>query len=378
MPVVCVLGGGYAGLRVARELPGRLDRTWSIALVDRGDCHQLITRLPEVLAGKIPARAACIPFKNVLSRRVLHLAAEVQAIDLQAMRVDTSAGPLQPDVLVVALGTTPDYLDIPGATAHATTLKSVGDAVRIRDRIAYLRESQAIVRVVIAGAGYTGTEAAGELSAPDHGRKAGITRGRVEVRIVSEDARLLPQASPQLSAAVERILRGRQIPLHLGQSVRRVYDVGLQTGTGEEFPADLVVWAGPTHVAFDMLHLSHRDVPAGKLRVDPYLQVGNAGSIFACGDIASIFDYSKGTVAASSAQLAVQEGETVARNIGARAGGRALVEYRPHVLGEALGLGGRDALAEVGGVILSGRAAGAIKRAALLRYLTSLSVPSTV
>jgi NADH dehydrogenase len=376
MPAVCILGGGYAGLRVARELPGRLDESWSITLVDRGDCHQIITRLPEVVAGGIPARNACIPFKKVLSRRVRHLRAEVQTIDIEARQVETSAGPLRPDVLVIAVGTTPDLFDIPGAAAHTTTLKSVSDAVRIHDTIEGLRSRQRVVHVVIVGAGYTGTEVAGELSAPDNDKWVGAARGTVHVRIVSEDAHLLPQASPRLSGSVERILLGRGIPLHLGQSVRRVDAAGLQTGSGEAFPADLVVWAGQTHVAFDALHPAGYEEPAGKLRTDPYLQVGNDGSIFACGDVASVFDYAKATVAASSAQLAVQEGQTVARNIGARAHEKALEEYRPRVVGEALGLGGKDAVAEVGGIILSGRAAAVVKRAALVRYLNSLLVLS--
>jgi NADH:ubiquinone reductase (H+-translocating) len=378
MPAVCVLGGGYAGLRVARELPGRLDHSWSITLVDRGECHQLITRLPEVVATKIPARDACIPFKDLLNRRVQHLRADIQAVDLATRRVHTSAGPLQPDVLVIAVGTTPDFLNIPGAATHSATLKSVQDAVRIRDKIAELRSGQPLVRVVIMGAGYTGTEVAGELSAPDYARRTGTGLGAVEVCIVSEDARLLPQASSRLSAAVERILRTRHIPLYLGQSVRRVDATGLETEGRDVFPADLLVWAGQTHVSFQVLGSAGSDAAGGKLRVDPYLQVGNDGSIFACGDVASVFDYARGSIAASSAQLALQEGQTVARNIGARADGRALEEYRPRSLGEALGLGGKDAAAEVGGLIVSGRAAAAIKRAALVRYLTSLSVPSTV
>jgi NADH:ubiquinone reductase (H+-translocating) len=253
----------------------------------------------------------------------------------------------------------------------------VSDAIRIRDRIADLRSQQAVVRVVIIGAGYTGTEVAGELSALGSDRQGSKARARVDVRIVAEDVRLLPQASTQLSAGVERVLHRRNVPIHLGQPVKRVESHGLETTRGVWFSADLVVWAGQTRVASDVIHSFGRDMPAGKLRVDPYLQVSNSESTFACGDAALVYDYIRGSVAPSSAQLAIQEGETVARNIAARAEGRPLAEYRPRVLGEALSFGGGDAVAEVGGLLVSGRAAAAVKRAALVRYLAGLSAPST-
>jgi NADH dehydrogenase len=235
-----------------------------------------------------------------------------------------------------------------------------------------------VVRIVIVGAGYTGTELAGELSAPDLDRGGFFHQGGLHVRIVSEDARLLPQASPRLSASVERVLRERNVPLHLGQSVRRVDETGIETDTGEMFPADLVVWAGQTYVSSRIGGPPGVEAPAGKLRTDPYLQVGNGEGVFGCGDVAWVFDYAKGTVAPSSAQLAVQEGDTVAGNIGAHARGGTLEEYRARVLGEALSLGGKDAVAEIGGVIITGRAAATIKRAALVRYLAGLSIPGLV
>lgn len=379
MPEVCILGGGYAGLRVARKLPGLLNETWSMTLVDRGECHQLITRLPEVVAGRISSRAALIPFSRVLSRRVRHLVADIREVDIETRRVATSEGLLCPDVLVVAVGTTPDFLGIPGAASYTSTLKSVSDAETIRNAIAKLRIGQALVRIVIVGAGYTGTELAGELSAQSASRTGRREwQGDLDVCIVSEDARLLPQASPRLGAAVEHMLRRRKVGLRLGQHIRLVDQTGLETATGERLAADLVVWAGQTYVSSRIIAPSSLEAPAGKLRTDPYLRTGNREDVFACGDVAWIIDYATGTVAPSSAQLAVQAGDTVARNIASAARGGPLEEYRPHILGEALSLGGNDAAAEVGGVVITGRAAAAVKHAALLRYLAGLSIPRSI
>lgn len=376
MPAVCILGGGYAGVRVARELAGRLDSAWTITLVDRGQCHQLITRLPEVVAGKIEGAEACLPFSRVLPRRVQFRLADVLGVDLKGCRVDTSEGTIRPDFLVIALGTAPNFLGIPGAESHCVTVKSVQDATRLRDSLVDLRSRLAAVRVVIVGAGYTGTEVAGELSADEYRGSPAGGSSWVDVRIVADDARLLPQASRRVSAAVERILRNRHVPLHLGQSVQSVDAAGLQTASGTRFEADLVVWAGQTRVAVSVQGSTRQSLPVGNIPVDPYLRADGLDTIFACGDASLAFDFAHDRVSASSAQLALQQGDVVARNIDATVRGRLLQEYRPHVIGEALSLGGDDAVAEVGGLLLSGRAAVAVKRAALLRYLAGLSFPA--
>ncbi len=375
MPAVCILGGGYAGVRVARELAARLDRSWSITLIDRGDCHQLITRLPELVAAKIEPRDACLPFQRLFARRIHRVRAEVLAVDLAARQVDTSEGSFQPDILVIATGTAPDFLDIPGAQTHCLTVKSVRDAVHLRDTLADLRARRHVTRVVIVGAGYTGTEVTGELSAPEYRVPGARALGWIDVRIVAEDTRLLPQASPRVSAAAERILVARNVPLYLGLSVQRVDESGVWTESGTHFDTDLVVWAGQTRVAVDVHARTGYDIPAGKFGVDPYLRVEGHDSVFACGDASSAFDYAHARISASSAQLAIQEGDLVARNIDATVRRQALQEFRPRILGEAISLGGNDAVAEVGGMLLSGRAAAAAKRAALLRYLAGLSLP---
>jgi NADH dehydrogenase len=302
--------------------------------------------------------------------------AEVLEIDLRTRLVDTSAGPIRPDILVIALGTAPDFLGIPGADTNSLTLKSVRDAVHLRDTLLDLRSRRPVTRVVIVGAGYTGSEVAGELSAADYRVPDVGDLGWIDVRIVAEDTRLLPQASPRVSAAVERILRARHVPLHLGRSVRGVDEVGVHSESGTLFEAELVVWAGQTQVAIDVEAATGHEIEGGKFVVDPYLRVGGQDTIFACGDASVAFDYVAGRVAASSAQLALQAGDVVARNIDAMVRGKEPREYRPRVVGEALSLGDTAAVAEVGGVLLSGRAAASVKRAALLRYLAGLTFPA--
>jgi NADH dehydrogenase len=100
--------------------------------------------------------------------------------------------------------------------------------------------------------------------------------------------------------------------------------------------------------------------------------------VYVAGDAAEVFDFTRGKPVPWTAQLAVQEGEVVARNIAASLEDRPLTEFQAWPLGEALSLGGTDAVAEVAGLVLSGRPAAMVKRAALLRYLRSLGGPRLI
>ncbi|HEX6509472.1 MAG TPA: FAD-dependent oxidoreductase [Chloroflexota bacterium] len=371
---ICIVGGGYAGLRVARSLRGRLDEQWDILLVDRSDCHQLISRLPEIVAGRVDPDKASVPFERVIGGQTRHLAADVHRVDLGSLTCRTSRGPLESDWLVVAAGSSADFLGVPGAEAFTFTLKSVGDAVSIRERLADLRSSQAEVQVVIVGAGYTGTELAGELSALPPVTESEKQLGRVNVKLVAADDRLLPQGNERMSRQIDRALRSRGIPIFLGVGVARADPRRVVLKDGTAFSADLIVWAAQSRGAASALAPQARQSADGRLAVDPYMRVEGHDRSFACGDAAFVYDYVKGMSAPSSAQVAVQEGEAVAMNLAAAIRGRSMREFRPHVLGEVISLGGHDGVAEVGGVLLTGRAAAAAKQAALLRYLAGLSL----
>ncbi len=373
MSHVCILGGGYAGLRVARALPSMLGTRWSITLVDRNEHHQLLTRLPELVSGRIQRPSAEIAFARVLPPGVSHLQAEVIAVDTRSRNVMTAEGTMSADVIVFAMGTAPDIAPSSGGTDYVFTVKSVTDALHLRDALELMRRQQPVVRVLVVGAGYTGIEVAGELSAPSFQSDEDVPRGKVQVRILSEDSRLLPHASPRLSAAASRVLSGRGVPILLKRQVARISPGVIDTTSGERFEADLLVWAGQNKVSVTSSGGSS-SAPGGKISVDPYLAANSSGTFFVGGDAARIIDLRNGDLVPSSAQLAIQEAGLIARNIDALRRGKPMSEFRPRPLGEAVELGGHDAVAEIGGTILTGRAALALKRVALARYLSSLAV----
>lgn len=371
MPSVAVIGGGYAGVAAVQRLAALLDSTWSIVLVDRNSYHQLTARLPEVIAGSIRESKACIPYSQFLPKRVAVQQAEVIDIDPDTRTVKTSGSESAHDALIVALGSAPDFLNVSGGKEHSLVLRSISDAVRIRNQIRELLRSHDHAHVVIVGAGYTGTEVAGEFV--EQARRAlAMTNRHLETTVVAQDSHLLPEGNHRLAPVAERLLRAKGVSFVLGKAVQEISSNEVRVEGSLSLSAELVVWAAHSTVAAPIPAGSWTRGQDGRIHVDPYLRSVAHDRVYIAGDVGLPYDYERGTTVPPNAQLAVQEGRLAAKNLVAGLNGRPLEEFKPRILGEALSLGGRDGVAEVAGLVVSGRAALAVKRGALARYLTNL------
>ena len=227
----------------------------------------------------------------------------------------------------------------------------------------------ALCRILIVGAGYTGTELAGELASLRESRRVAA-----EIIVVADVDRLLPQGNEGLAEVARQVLLSKGVELCLQRGVHKVENGCVLLSDGRCIEADVIVWAAqtePSPVGTAGWALG----PLGRIVADSYLRASGQSHTFVAGDTAHIVDPSSGVPLPASAQLAVQEGRSAALNVIRAIRGDPLREFRPRVAGEALTLGGSDGVAEVAGVVLTGRRALAVKRAALARYLLTLGGP---
>lgn len=362
---VIVAGAGYAGLQAALRV-ARLDRTCAITLVDRNDRHQLITRLPELVGGTVRPDKLLVPYRRLVGDAISRVQSEVTALDPEGTAIETPAGRIQGDYLVIALGSSPDFHGIPGAQEHAFPVRSVSEAEMLRQRLEQALSQHAEVRVVIVGAGYTGTEVAGELA--EWNRRLGHSR-TISIIMVAPESRVLLEADPRLGIAAERILREKGVSFRLRHQVAAVERDRVLVKPGEPCPADVVIWAARAHAGPPHLPGAGIPVTDGRIAVDPYLRPARYERVYLAGDVAAPYDFRLDRLAPPSAQMAVEEGNTVGSNIAALLAGREPREFQPRALGEALALGGLDGVASFAGAIVTGRAAIGVKKAALIRYL---------
>ena len=333
---IVVAGAGYAGLHAALRLAVKL-RTNPVALtlVDRYDYHQVITELPRVAGGTRAADAVRIPLQDMLAGRVRFVQTEISGFDLPGRRLLTEAGPIGWKWLVLALGSRPNDFAIPGLAQRALSLYSASDAERVWAAIGTALDAAAaavgperqrrLATVVVGGGGATGVELAGELAEmlPKVASSHGLAPERPAVQLVEAGPTILAGSSPQLIGKATRILSDLGVQVRTNAAIAAAAEEGFRLTDGQLVEGGVFVWAGGVKaselVADSGLPTGHN----GRVKVNQYLRVLDHPEIYVAGDLASVTDPRTGHVLPSLAQVALEEGETVARNLDAELEGPA-------------------------------------------------------
>ena len=385
-PIV-VAGAGYAGLHVALRLAARLrnERMVELILVDRHDYHQVITELPRVAGGTRAADAVRIPLQEVLATRVRFAQTEVNGFDLPGRRVLTGAGPIVWRRLVLALGSRPNDFAIPGLAQRTLSLYSASDAERVWAAVskaleaaaatADLQRQRRLATVVVGGGGATGVELAGELAEvlPQLASGHGLAPDRPVVQLVEAGPTILAGSSPQLISKASRILSNLGVQVRTNAAIAAATEEGFRLTDGQLVEGGVFVWAGgvkaPDLVADSGLPTGHN----GRVKVDQYLRVLDHPQIYVAGDLASVTDPHTGHVLPPLAQVALEEGETVAHNLEAELEGRPLEAFTFHDRGFVVSVGTRRGVADIAGITTGGRLAHLLKDTIEWEYRQSVT-----
>jgi NADH:ubiquinone reductase (H+-translocating) len=383
---IVIAGAGYAGLHIALRLTAKLhaDLKIGLTLVDRHDYHQALTELPRVAGGTRAADAVRIPLQDVLAKRVRFVQAEINALDVAEQRLLTGAGPIGWRWLVLALGSRPNDFAIPGLAQRALSLYSVSDAEGVWAAVSTALTAAAAVTdperqrrlatVVVGGGGATGVELAGELAEmlPEVASGHGLAPDRPAVRLVEAGPTILAGSSPQLIDKATSILSDLGVQVRTNAKIAAATEEGFRLRDGQLVEGGVFVWAGgvkaPELVVDSGLPTGHN----GRVKVDRYLRVLDHPEIYVAGDLASVVDPRSGHVLPPLAQVALEEGETVARNLDAELRGRQLEAFTFHDKGFVVSVGTRRGVADIAGITTGGRLAHLLKDAIEWEYRQSV------
>jgi len=384
-PIV-IAGAGYAGLHVALRLAAKLRNqpTVELNLIDRHDYHQAITELPRVAGGTRAADAVRIPLQDVLASRVRFIQTEITGFDFAGQRLLTGKGPIRWRRLVLALGSRPNDFAIPGLAERTLSLYSASDAERVWAAVNETLAAAAaatdpgrqrrLATVVVGGGGATGVELAGELAemlpavAPGHGLAPGLPA----VQLVEAGPTILAGSSPQLIDKAAKILSDLRVQVRTNATIAAATEEGFRLKDGQLVEGGVFVWAGgleaPELVADSGLPTGHN----GRVKVDKYLRVLDRPDIYVAGDLASVVDPRTGHVLPPLAQVALEEGETVARNLDAELKGKRLEAFTFHDKGFVVSVGTRRGVADIAGITTGGHMAHLLKDAIEWEYRQSV------
>jgi NADH dehydrogenase len=384
---IVVAGAGYAGLHVALRLTAKLRNSPKIelTLVDRHDYHQVITELPRVAGGTRAADEVRIPLQDMLAARVRFVQTEISGFDLAGRRLLTGAGPIGWSRLVLALGSRPNDFAIPGLARRALSVYSASDAERVWAAASKALDDAAaaadparqrrLATVVVGGGGATGVELAGELAEilPEVASSHGLAPDRPAVQLVEAGPAILAGSSPQLIDKATRILSDLGVQVRTNAAIAAATEDGFRLTDGQLVEGGVFVWAGgvkaPELVADSELPTGHN----GRVKVDRYLRALDHPEIYVAGDLASVTDPRTGHVLPPLAQVALEEGETVARNLDAELKGKPLEAFAFHDKGFVVSVGTRRGVADIAGLTTGGRLAHLLKDAIEWEYRQSVT-----
>ena len=372
VPRIVIAGGGFGGVYTARCLEKLLrPEDAEIILVNRENYFVFQPLLPEVVSGSIGLVDTVAPIRRLCPRTRLYVR-EVDRIDLER-RVVVLAPGFRPrsvevpfDYLVIAPGTVTDFSGMPGLAEHALPFRTLGDALRLRNRaIEALEEAanepdenfrRSLLTFVVGGGGFSGVEVIAELNdflrgALRHFRT--IRPEELQCILVHSGERILPEMDPALAEYAQRLLARRGVVLKLKARVKAATSESVVLNTGETISARTLVSTVPSGPAALVASIECNK-EKGRIVVNSSLEVeAHPGRVWALGDCA-VVRMMDGNAAPPTAQHATREAELVAGNIAAVLQGRAQKPFQFAGLGKLGSLGHRSAVAEIMGLKISG------------------------
>ena len=364
MPKILIVGGGYAGFYTAWKLEKWLKKGEAeVTIVDPLPYMTYQPFLPEIAAGSIEPRHAVVAHRSHLSRTRI-IAGKVTGINhaKKSATIVPNAGKSfseKYDHVVFTAGAVSRTFPIPGVADEAIGLKTIEEAMAVRDRIlgnfdraAQLPagpERDRLLTVVVVGGGFAGIEIFAELrslasdlikSYPE------LEFADTHFHLVEAMGRIMPEVSLKTSHWVLKNLDERGATVHLDTQLKSAKGGVVELSTGEKFASDLIIWTAGV-----MAHpiLKNTDFPLderGRLRLRADLRVeGDDGVLvgaWGAGDATAVPDLTGGGVGGfcvPNAQHAVRQGKVLAKNLVAALRGEGPKDYVHKNLGAVASLG---------------------------------------
>jgi NADH:quinone reductase (non-electrogenic) len=357
---VLVVGGGFAGAYVARQLGDH-----GATIVSKENFMLYTPLLPEAASGTLEPRHCVVPLRVMCPHAELILGT-VTTLDLEAksVAVETDEGPQTVGWrdLVLTVGAVPRTLPIPGLSEHGLSFKSLADAIYLRNHVlhqleasdAALEEQERTRRLtfVFVGAGYAGVEALAELSDLAEDALRYYPRLRSTPRrwvLVDAAPRILPDIPQPLGDYAADELRKRGMEIHVETTLASVSADEAVLGDGTRIPTNTLVWtAGVTPNPA----LREWGLPLdekGRVEVDAVLRVRGHEHVWALGDGARVPNTRSDQPDPPTCQHALRQARRLAKNLTGTP-----EPYGYMMLGQVATLGRHKGIAEVLGLRLRG------------------------
>jgi NADH dehydrogenase len=363
---IVIIGAGFAGLRIARDLN---NTAYEIFLVDKHNYHEFQPLMYQVATARLEPSSISFPLRKVFqhTKNVNIRIAEVQHVDTVEKVVHTSVGDIPYDRLIIALGCTTNYFGNARIQSHSFPMKSVPNAMALRNRIlqtfedtieAGPAELQSLLNFVIVGGGPTGVELAGAMAEM---KKNILPKDYPGIDFSRLNIYLLEGSPNTLNAMSEPSkIKSRQYLEELGVTVRTgtvVEDYDGNTVTlkgGETITASNLIWAAGV-IGNTLMGMPAQSIVRGnRFKTNRYHEVEEVDGVYAIGDIAWMVTPKYPNGHPQLANVALAQAGSLSRNFKRELKGKPRIEFEYSNKGTMATVGKRKAVVDLPGFHFQG------------------------
>ena len=330
LPRVVIIGGGFAGLKLAKGIDSELYQT---VLIDRNNYHTFQPLMYQVASSGLEPDSIAYPLRKVFKgkKRFHFRMAEVQKVNEATKTLETSIGTIGYDILVMATGADSNFFGMENVQKHSMPMKNLVESLNLRSRILRnfekalntndLQEQEALMSFVIVGGGPTGVELAGALAElkkqilpkdyPD------LDIRKMQIHLVEAADRLLANMSNTASEKTESFLKKMDVNVWLNTQVKD-YDGKEVVTSRHVFNSRTLVWAAGVKGA-PVEGLNATMARGNRVITNEFNAVIDKDSIYSIGDVAQMTSEKNPNGHPMLASVAGQQGSQLADNLNALA-----------------------------------------------------------
>lgn len=364
---IVIVGGGFGGLKLARELS---QSDYQVVLIDKNNYHQFQPLFYQVATAGLEPSSISFPFRKIFqkSKNVWIRVAEIFRIDPEKSRLESNIGIINYDHLVIAIGADTNFFGNKQIMEHAIPMKSVGEALALRNTILQNYEQavladqedelEGLMNIVVVGGGPTGVEVSGTLAEmKNHVLPKDYPEldfNKMQVYLLEGSPKVLGSFSARASRKADEYLRKLGVNLNCNTRVKDYDGKTISLEGGATIRTNTLVWAAGI-IGNKLPGLDEKVIGKGnRILVDRFNKVETYSNIYAIGDVAFMTEevYPKGHP--QVAQVAIQQGELLAKNFKNMLVNKPLKQFTYKDLGSMATIGRNKAVADLGKIKLHG------------------------
>lgn len=387
---ILILGGGFAGVKCARRLRTLLSESeYNIVVFNRENHMVFHPLLAEVASAAVQPKDVGAPLRQLL-HNVQCRTEDILNIDLDNSLVEYEAHDgkrrqMNYDQVVIACGNSPNLALVPGMDEHAFGLKTIGDALALQAHIMQQLEKAEVcddldrkrwyLSFIVVGGGFSGVEVAGEINDLLHKSLRffnNIKPDDISVAIIHSRDQILPEVSQSLRVRAKEKMEQAGVKIHLNAYASRATPDGIALKDGRILSGATTVCTIGTSVLpiVDRLNVQKK---YNRIAAQSDMTVPGYKNAWAIGDCAAIVNALDNQLCPTVAQFAERQGVQVADNILRSIEGKPTKPFSFKMQGQLCSIGGRNAIAEISGLHISGFIGWFIWRGVYLMKLPSIS-----